>query len=103
MHLSRPKRSVGPIYTFAVVWLVLSLILPMYKLAGLIAVAGISLAAGIAVGAALSKKQKRDEPAPEPKPEPEPEKSYGPTVDPIVADGKRAIAEMGRLYSSINL
>lgn len=99
--MSRPKRSVGPIYTFAVVWLVLSLILPMYKLAGLIAVAGISLAAGIAVGAALSKKQKRDEPAPEPKPEPEPEKSYGPTVDPIVADGKRAIAEMGRLYSSI--
>lgn len=28
-------------------------------------------------------------------------KSYGPTVDPIIEEGNRALAEFGRLYSSI--
>ena len=103
--MSRPKKSVGPIYTFAIVWLVLSLILPVYKLAGLIAVAGISIAAGFLAGSIFSKRQSRFSPAPAPEPQPEvkpePQKSYGPAVDAIVADGKRAIGEMGRLYSSI--
>ena len=99
MYLSRHKKSAGPIYVFALTWLFLSLFLPMYKLGGLIAVAAVSLAIGIVVGGAVRKKQRRDEP--EPVKVPEPEKSYGPTVDPIVADGDRAIAEMGRLYASI--
>ena len=99
MYLSRHKKSAGPIYAFALTWLFLSLFLPMYKLAGLIAVAAVSLAIGIVAGGAVRKKQRRDEP--EPVKAPEPEKSYGPTVDPIVADGDRAIAEMGRLYASI--
>lgn len=98
--MSKPKKSVGPIYAFALTWLILSLAIPMYKLAGLIAVAGISLAVGFAAGAAV-RRHSPPEPKPEPKPEPEPQKSYGPQVDPIVADGKRAIAEMGRLYASI--
>lgn len=97
--MSRHKKSAGPIYVFALTWLFLSLFLPMYKLGGLIAVAAVSLAIGIVVGGAVRKKQRRDEP--EPVKVPEPEKSYGPTVDPIVADGDRAIAEMGRLYASI--
>ena len=30
-----------------------------------------------------------------------PKKSYGPTIDPIVEEGNRALSEMGRLYMSI--
>jgi 5-bromo-4-chloroindolyl phosphate hydrolysis protein len=100
--LSRPKKSPGPIYAFALTWLILSLMLPMYKLAGLAAVAIVSLAVGFFAGTLAKKRQAKSEPPqPEPVKEPEPAKSYGPTVDPIVADGKRAIGEMGRLYSSI--
>jgi hypothetical protein len=102
MLLSRPKKSAGPIYAFALSWLVLSLILPMYTLAGLIAVAGVSLAAGFVAGSLFRKRDaKYAPPEPQKAPEPAPEKSYGPTVDPIVAEGKKAIGEMGRLYSSI--
>lgn len=99
--MSRPKKSVAPIYAFALTWLFLSLLLPMYKLAGLIAVICIALAVGFAVGGATKKRQMKYAPAPEAAPEPEPEESHGPTVDPIVKEGDRAIAEMGRLYSSI--
>ena len=30
-----------------------------------------------------------------------PKKSYGPEIDPIIAEGNRALSEMGRLYMSI--
>ncbi len=45
--------------------------------------------------------KKRAAKHPEPEPAPEPEKSYGAEVDAIIAEGKTAQREMGRLYASI--
>ena len=100
----RWKKSSKPIYTFAIVWLLLSLIFPLYRLSSLIIVFLISLLISKLVGLFTRKKVPvpDPEPAPPPKPEPEPEKSYGPEVDAIIAEGKRAQAEMGRLYASIS-
>lgn len=101
--MSKPKKSAAPIYAFALAWLFLSLVLPMYKLTGLIAVVCGALAVGFVAGGMAKKRQAKYAPAPEPEkaPEPEPEKSYGPAVDAIIKDGKRAIEEMCRLYASI--
>jgi hypothetical protein len=104
---NRRKKPVAPIYIFIVIWLLSSVSLPLYKLSGLIIALVASLGVGIFVGSILEARRRKKEPKPEPeavpqpKPEEKPAKSYGPEVDSIIADGKIAMKEMGRLYSSI--
>ena len=94
--MTKPKHSALPIYAFALTWLILSLIFPMYRVGGLLTVVIISVASGLICSGALKAKAQKDAP-----PEPEPEESYGPAIDPIVQEGKRAMGEMDRLRSSI--
>lgn len=91
------ERSVWPIYIVAAVWLIYSLIFPMYKLVHFlicIAVCGLAYF--------LSRKIFKptiiyvEEPAPEPE-----TVSYGVEIDAIIEEGRLAQREMGRLYKSI--
>jgi len=103
--MRKNKRKNGlPIYVFLLLWLLCALILPLYRLYGILIAAGVSLA-GAALTAHFRWKKTAAAPA-EPTPEPaakaEPPKSkYGPEVEAIIADGKLAMREMGRLYGSI--
>jgi len=106
-HTNKPHQ-VGPIYCFAITWLILSLILPLYRLWGLILVLAVSCLAAYAFKNSAKKKKHvftvntaaQDE-APKAQAE-APKISYGPEIDPILAEGNKALAEMGRLYMSIN-
>lgn len=103
----KKKKSVSPIYTFALTWLVLSLIFPLHKIWGLLfTVALCSCAAFIAgrISARHSAKEEVQEPEVNQagvKPAAPEKKSYGPEIDPILEEGNRALSEMGRLYMSI--
>ena len=104
---NKRKRSAAPIYTFAVVWLLMCMILPVYKLGGLIVTIIIASCFSYFVGKQVGKKAKAQENAEQLRREnetqqPENEKkSYGPEIDPIIDEGNRALSEMGRLYMSI--
>ena len=94
------QKRLAPIYIFAVVWVLCTLIFPMHKLIGILLTAVISLAA-LYVSKKLFKPKTIQVEEPEPKKE-EPEAvSYGPEVDAIIAEGKIAQREMARLYNSI--
>ncbi len=103
----RRKKSPAGIYAFALVWLVCGFTMPLYRLGGLLVALGLSVAVGVLVGNLVNKSGKQSQveqaaAAPEqPKDEAKPETSYGPEVDAIVADGRKAMKEMGRLYASI--
>ncbi len=107
----------GPIYSFAITWALLSIFLPMYNLFGLLVALAAGCGAAFLAGRRSAKKSaereqaarekaereqaerqqaKQKEQAPQP-----PKKSYGPEIDPILEEGNRALAEMGRLYMSI--
>jgi hypothetical protein len=114
LHLSRGankrrRRSAAPIYFFILIWLLNGYWGNLFTLSGLLIAIGTSVAAGILIGSLISaarrKKEQRRAPeaeAAQPKaPEAPPAKSYGPEVDAIIADGKKAMKEMGRLYASI--
>jgi len=100
------RKSAAPIYGFAIAWLVLSAILPLYRMWGLICAFAICSLVSYALGRADAKKRAklREEElkaaAEEAKRNP-PKKSYGEKVDAIVDEGNRALSEMGRLYQSI--
>ena len=128
MAKRRRKRKIfaSPFYTFALLWLLMSGVVPLYTVAGLLFTFGISAAAAFLAGrisasrseaqekkktetarrastvrktsASTSSVRKSDAPAAEPTPA---KKSYGPEIDPIVQEGNRALSEMGRLYTSI--
>lgn len=100
----RSFRGVAPIYAFGAAWLAYALLFPLYRAGHLVLALAVSLVVGFVVGLAVRGRKAADEPAPEPgvkKAESPPAKSYGPEVDAIIADGKLAMKEMGRLYSSI--
>ena len=106
----KKRGSAAPIYAFIAAWLVCALIFPLYELVWLILSFAVSLAAGIATAAIsgrrparsaepASGKQERQE-APSAPAEEKPR--YSPEVEKIIADGKLAMREMGRLYSTID-
>lgn len=106
----RHTRPVGHIYFFAIAWALFSIIFPMYKLSNLLIVLAISFSAAfIAKKAYFDRRAKKAEPVfysepkaePQKTKEPEPAVSYGPQIDPIIAEGKTAQKEMGKLYSTI--
>ena len=100
---NQKPRAYIPIYAFAVAWIVCSFFIPMYTLAGLAGSAAVSAAAAVVAyytaGFILSKRPAKAEPEPEPVKKEEP--ALSPEVQAIIDDGKRAMKEMGRLYSSI--
>ena len=97
----KKKSWVAPIYSVALVWLVFSLFFPLYSAARILVAALLSVLAFFLVKSFLKNKYGEEE-AEEPEPEPEPEPvSHGPQVDAIIAEGKRAQQELGRLYASI--
>lgn len=109
----RSRGSAAPIYIFIASWLICSLALPLYSISGLIAALLISGGIGVLVGSVMSSSRRKKEAMEEAEerrrqaeeaaknPPKAPEKSYGPEVDKIIADGKIAMREMGRLYRSI--
>ena len=128
--MSRRRRGQSPlrfIYRFLVTWLILSAFFPLYRLWGLLAVGGIAGAVAYFIGKAAGKKgfasetraqpaaavseetarrtsdtQRVSEPPRSTSQRTQPQKkSYGPEIDPIIEEGNKALAEMGRLYQSI--
>lgn len=103
----KKKNSVSPIYTFALTWLVLSLIIPLYKIWGLLITVAVCSCAAFIAGRISAKRSAKEEAAEqevkpaEEKPAAPEKKSYGPEIDPILEEGNRALSEMGRLYMSI--
>lgn len=105
----KPMR-VGHIYGFALTWIAMALLLPLYKTWALITALVVSTLVGVTVWSIGEKKaqkaadeerkaqQAKAEAAAKATPQ---KKSYGPEIDPILAEGNRALAEMGRLYASI--
>ena len=104
----KPPR-VGHIYGFALTWVAMALMLPLYKTWALITALVVSTLVGVTIWSIGEKKaQKLAEAEREAQlkkaaavKEAPQRKSYGPEIDPILAEGRRALAEMGRLYASI--
>ena len=108
--MSRQKNSrtgVGAIYAFAFSWLLLSLIVPLYKVWGLLLTLGVCCFVSFLAGRGSAKKRKAAQEAERREAEkkaaqtPASKKSYGPEVDPILEEANRALSEMRRLYTSI--
>lgn len=104
-------RSVGFIYGFVVTWLVMAAFLPMYKLWAVITALCASILVSSVIASASGKKaQAEEEKAAAEQREKEKQEtekaaaagtSYSPEVSAILAEGNRALSEMGRLYMSI--
>lgn len=105
---NKKRSSVAPIYTFAILWILMCTITPVFRLGWLIAAVVIAGAGAYLAGRRAGKKAAKataaeeaakakaaaEQPAPV-------KKSYGPEIDPIIEEGNRALSEMGRLYMSI--
>ena len=103
----KKKKSVSPIYTFALTWLVLSLIFPLHKIWGLLITVALCSFTAFIAGRISAKRRSKEEAAEQQERQAEEKqaqprkKSYGPEIDPILEEGHRALSEMGRLYMSI--
>ena len=108
---NKRRRSVGFIYGFAVTWLIMAAFLPMYKLWAVITALCASILVSSVIASASGKKaQAEEEKAAAEQREKEKQEtekaaaagtSYSPEVSAILAEGNRALSEMGRLYMSI--
>ena len=112
--MRKKRRSAGPIYTFAGVWLLSMIASNSTGLGGFLITTGISLLAAVGVGYLLGRRNKKAEEAEqaaeaaraaEEKKAAEAAKKeaspYSPEVQAIIKEGRVAMKEMGRLYSSI--
>ena len=103
----KKQRSTAPIYTFAILWLIMCTVTPVFKLGWLIAAVVIAGAGAYLAGRRAGKKAANEAAAAEETEKVKAEqaapakKSYGPEIDPIIEEGNRALSEMGRLYMSI--
>lgn len=107
MARNRKSKRVGHIYAFALTWVAFALTVPLYETWQLITalissflVAFVVWRKGKKKDEKLADKEKADQQKQAPKAEPA-KKSYGAEVDAVLAEGNRALAEMGRLYASI--
>ena len=97
------KFNPGPFYGFSLSWLILALVLPLYRFWALLLTLLLSSCVAYLLGKSAAKKELKKQKiseAAQPK-EASPKKSYCPEIDPIVEEGNRALSEMGRLYLSI--
>ncbi len=89
------KKSVVPVYAVAAVWLLYALFFPLYLLWHFILLIIIAILVYVLFSKLFPGKIIKVK-------EPEKEKSTGnPELDAIIREGKTAIKEMGRLYTSI--
>ena len=95
----KKRGAVSPIYAFAAVWFVMSVVNPLYSVKRIVITAVLSLLAAILVKSVS--KTGESEAEQEPEAEPEPEHKYSPEVEAIINEGKKAQSELGRLYASI--
>lgn len=94
----KTTKTATPIYTFALVWLICSILIDLYTMTGLIIAFVLSGISSIIVAKCINKFLKleyEEEEVPEPRPK------YSPEVEAIINDGNMAIAEMIRLRKSI--
>lgn len=115
MRKKRSPKDAAPVWAFLIVWLLFSLLgVPVYKLSGILLTAGAGVLAGVLTSAVQRKRKKKnnseemqteneaEESAAAEKPKAEEEASpYSPEVQKIIKEGRMAMKEMGRLYSSI--
>ena len=109
----RNQSGLRSIYSFTIAWIILSAFMPLYRISGLLITLGISSFVAYLFGRRSAqqettvKKEEVRKTAPLNKTEPAvkktaaPKKSYGPEVDPIIEEGNKALAEMGRIYQSV--
>ena len=100
------RFKLAPLYGFGLSFAGLAAALPMQKLWAILLTAAVSGLIAFLLGRSSAKKeQKRQQEelkkAWEQAKAAAPKKSYGPEIDPIIAEGNRALSEMGRLYMSI--
>ncbi|MBQ9687500.1 MAG: 5-bromo-4-chloroindolyl phosphate hydrolysis family protein, partial [Oscillospiraceae bacterium] len=100
------RNKLWPLYGFAGSWAASAAVLPMYKGWAIVLAAVIAALVAFLLGRSSAKKELKKEQAAQAKVKEQakaaaPKKSYGPEIDPIVAEGNRALSEMGRLYMSI--
>ena len=106
---NRRRSGISSIYSFAITWLIMSAMFPMYRLWGLLFSLGVcSFVAYMAGKASASKEAEAQKTSEAKKPQQQQtvkpaaaKKSYGPEVDPIIEEGNKALSEMGRLYMSV--
>ena len=122
-RFNRRRSRLRSIYSFLITWIIFSAFFPLYEVWGLLLALGAGLGMAYLFGRASAKKEAAEAQAAEKKEEvKEPpkkttyqqiqeenkkkeqeaqKKSYGPEIDPILQEGNKALAEMGRLYISI--
>jgi len=99
----KKRSSAAPIYSFALCWLGLSFLLPLHELWGILVCFLLSsLVSGLTalIGGARRKRKERKEQAELEKQQASPT-GLGEDVDAIYLEGRRALSEMAKLYSSI--
>ncbi len=112
--MRKKRRSAAPIYIFAGVWLLSMIASNNTSLGSMLITTGISLLAAVGAGYLLARRREKKEAAEqaaeaaraaEEKKAAEAAKQaaspYSPEVQSIIKDGRLAMKEMGRLYSSI--
>ena len=119
--MARRRRGGGlrPLYSFTITWILLSTFMPLYRISWLLVTFGISGFVAYLFGRRSATQEQQAQQAPKqesaPKAQPlrqtqtqaapaktaAPKKSYGPEVDPIIEEGNKALAEMGRIYQSV--
>ncbi len=102
MQQPKKRKGIRPIWVFALFYVGYSLFVPLLKFSALLIGLGLSAAAATAV--AVKRREKTAEPAadiPAVPVQTENEERYSPAVEAVIADGKKAMSEMGRLYGSI--
>jgi 5-bromo-4-chloroindolyl phosphate hydrolysis protein len=97
---NKKPGSVTPIYLAAATWLILALLLPMYRLWALLLCAAASIIVGTFSAKRISAKQAKNAPAEEPAPAEEQDPMEA-EIAAIIKEGALAQKEMGRLYGSI--
>jgi hypothetical protein len=104
----KKQKSTRRLYIALLLWLTCCGPLPMYTIGGIIAAGLITYAGSKLIDKLIDQlfdgKKKQAEPYipyTQPQQTAQPASTYGPEVDSIIADGNRAMAEMGRLYASI--
>ncbi len=100
------KFRLGPVLGFSGTWAAAAAALPMYKFWAILLAALVSLLVAFGLGKRAAKKELKKEREEQEKAKQKAKtapvkKSYGPEIDPIIAEGNRALSEMGRLYMSI--
>ena len=128
-RFNRRRSPLRSLYSFLITWIIFSAFFPLYEIWGLLLALGAGLGIAYLVGRASAKReaaaqqaaarQAAPQQAAAPKQPPKKttyqqmqeearqkeqaaqKKSYGPKIDPIVEEGNKALAEMGRLYMSI--